>query len=359
MKILHTADLHIGMKFKNYSTFAERLCAARTETLNRLIDTANRAKCDLFVITGDLFDSLYVPKKQIEMVCRVLSRFSGAAVLVLPGNHDCYDGSGRLWKTFEEYASEHTHILHTFQPFLLEELGAAVHGAYCECPHSANNHIGDITPKDGYLNIALGHGSLEGLSPDGEQKYFPMTRRALEESTMDLWLIGHTHVRYPDADHAGGRIFNAGTPEPDGWDCTHGGNAWLIGLSADKQIRARAVRCGSYRFYDRSACVVSEDDMENLLHELREAEGEHKLLRLALSGNCEENVWERREKYFEQIRETACYMEERYDGFHRRIKIDEILREFPEGSFPYRLLSYVAEDEDTLRIAYEMIKEAM
>lgn len=359
MKILHTADLHIGMKFKNYGTFAEQLCAARAEVLNTLVDTANDAKCDLFVIAGDLFDSLYVSKKQIKGVCEALSRFSGAASVILPGNHDCYDGSDRLWQSFMDSAPEHTYILHTFQPLLLDELGAAIHGAYCECPHNAQNHVQEVTPIDGYFNIALGHGSLEGLSPDEERKYFPMTRRELEASGMDVWLLGHTHVRYPDTDNSGGKIFNAGTPEPDGWDCTRAGNAWLIEIDQNRQVNAKAVSCGKYRFYDKNVSVASAADMDALLRSFYQEGKNNCVLRLTLSGNCDDELWMRREDYFEKLRASAQYTELRLDGLHKQINLADIQREFPEGSFPYRLLTHIADDEDTLRIAYDMIKGAM
>ena len=356
MKIFHTADLHIGMKFKSYGSFAKNLADARTEQLFRLVDTANKEKCDLFAVSGDLFDNLYVSEKQIKAVCGALSDFSGAAAVVLPGNHDCFDGSGRLWNTFENTAGSNTYLLHTFEPLIIDSLRTAVHGAYCERAHSEKNHIADISPVDGFFNHALGHGSIERLSPDNERKYFPMKMRELEASPMDLWLVGHTHVRYPAADAAAGKIYNSGTPEPDGWDCSHCGNAWII--ETGEEIRASAVQTGKYCFFDINETVSSEKDIDAIAEHIRNNSGENKILRVTLSGSCSEDFWNRREEHFEKIRSQACYIEEHYDNLHKQINANDIREEFPETSFPYMLLSHFFDDEQTLRIAYEAVKEA-
>ena len=54
VKILHTADLHLGMKFvRGYEPeIQERLVEARFETLGSLIELANTASSDLLVIAG-------------------------------------------------------------------------------------------------------------------------------------------------------------------------------------------------------------------------------------------------------------------------------------------------------------------
>ena len=59
LKIFHTADLHIGLKFtRGYETdVRSSLINARFEVLRNMIGLANDHACDLFVIAGDLFDN--------------------------------------------------------------------------------------------------------------------------------------------------------------------------------------------------------------------------------------------------------------------------------------------------------------
>ena len=54
LKIFHTADLHLGMKFSKYANIKDKLIAARIATLENLVKRANADEADLFVFAGDL-----------------------------------------------------------------------------------------------------------------------------------------------------------------------------------------------------------------------------------------------------------------------------------------------------------------
>ncbi len=113
LKILHTADLHIGLKFmRGYDPgVREKLIQARFDTLARLVDLANQKTCDLFVIAGDLFDSTHVGKKDILRVERIINDFEGM-VAVLPGNHDYVQSDSKgLWDIFAEESDENVLLL--------------------------------------------------------------------------------------------------------------------------------------------------------------------------------------------------------------------------------------------------------
>ena len=58
LKIFHTSDLHLGMKFAGYPVVQKELTEARFKTLEKLVELSNHKKCNLFVVTGDLFESV-------------------------------------------------------------------------------------------------------------------------------------------------------------------------------------------------------------------------------------------------------------------------------------------------------------
>ncbi len=60
----------------------------RLDVVTRMVDIANRQACQLFVIAGDLFENVRVPKAKVRETAAALKQFQGL-VLVLPGNHDC------------------------------------------------------------------------------------------------------------------------------------------------------------------------------------------------------------------------------------------------------------------------------
>jgi len=90
IKIFHTADLHLGMRFAGYPEIQNELINARYETLENMVKTANRESCALFIIAGDLFDRITLNVKDISRAVKILNEFEGELVIVLPGNHDYY-----------------------------------------------------------------------------------------------------------------------------------------------------------------------------------------------------------------------------------------------------------------------------
>ena len=108
LRIFHTSDLHIGLKFtRGYSDdIIQKLSDARLGVVSRLVEIANREKCDLFVIAGDLFDNLRVPKTTIRRAAESLRRFEGV-VAVLPGNHDyIQQADDPVWPVFRDALGE-------------------------------------------------------------------------------------------------------------------------------------------------------------------------------------------------------------------------------------------------------------
>ena len=98
LRIFHCADLHLGLRFSRYP---EGLGEARFTSLEKMVERANAEACDLFIVAGDLFDTLQVPKRDLLRAAKIISRFDRVAC-VLPGNHDFHSGeSDDFWKHFE------------------------------------------------------------------------------------------------------------------------------------------------------------------------------------------------------------------------------------------------------------------
>lgn len=86
MKILHTADWHLGKYLGNLSRHEEQKAV-----LNEICDIADREMADAILIAGDIFDSPNPPTESIELFYKTLKRLSNnglRAVVAIAGNHD-------------------------------------------------------------------------------------------------------------------------------------------------------------------------------------------------------------------------------------------------------------------------------
>ena len=86
MKILHTADWHLGKKLDRFSRIEEQRAV-----MEEIVQIADTQKIDVVVIAGDLFDNFTPNTDAIELFYKTLKRLSlqgKRPVIAISGNHD-------------------------------------------------------------------------------------------------------------------------------------------------------------------------------------------------------------------------------------------------------------------------------
>lgn len=84
MRLLHTADWHLGRAFHG-----EDLLGAQAAFVDFLVDAARAADVDGVLIAGDLYDRALPPVDAVRLASEALARLAEAApVVAISGNHD-------------------------------------------------------------------------------------------------------------------------------------------------------------------------------------------------------------------------------------------------------------------------------
>ena len=89
MKILHTADWHLGKRLDNFSRLPEQI-----EVMNEIVQIADEHNVDLVLIAGDLFDTFNPSVEAVELFYKTLKRLAKNGerpVIAIGGNHDSPD----------------------------------------------------------------------------------------------------------------------------------------------------------------------------------------------------------------------------------------------------------------------------
>ncbi|MEZ4828197.1 MAG: exonuclease subunit SbcD [Bacteroidia bacterium] len=89
MKILHTADWHLGKKLDHFSRLEEQRIV-----MDEICKIADREKVDAVIVAGDLFDQINPSVEAIELLYHSLKRLSNNGkrpVIGIAGNHDSPD----------------------------------------------------------------------------------------------------------------------------------------------------------------------------------------------------------------------------------------------------------------------------
>lgn len=376
IKIFVTGDNHFGKKYDRYPEIRDRLVDNRFVCFEKMIEKAEQEGCDIFAVTGDLFDNCSsICKSDVERVVRILAGFAGR-VLVLPGNHDYYTGEEKVWKDFDDAlrtCDNNIIRLDRFEPYPIEiaEETVVIYPAFCRSKHSRENNLGWIkemsVPKSGQINVGMAHGAIEGVTPDMQKEYFLMTEPELQAIPMDVWLVGHTHIPYPgglseDEEIGGYRIFNAGTHAQTDLHNNTRGYGFIISVEkqGDKaQVSAKKYQSGTIFFYDIAVRVSSAegDSLEALLQEKLDPLEAESVVRLTVTGSVVSEEYSRRRELYKKYCDRFLSWELQDDELHEEITLDRVREEFAESSFAAKLMEALQGDQTELQMAYELLQE--
>ena len=89
MKILHTADWHLGKKLDHFSRLDEQRLV-----MNEICVIADNQNADVVIVAGDLFDTFNPPVEAVDLLYKTLKRLTNNGkrpVIAIAGNHDSPD----------------------------------------------------------------------------------------------------------------------------------------------------------------------------------------------------------------------------------------------------------------------------
>ena len=89
IRILHTADWHLGKKLDHFSRLEEQV-----EVMNEICEIADQQEVDVVIVAGDLFDTFNPSADAQDLFYKTLKRISKNGqrpVIAIAGNHDSPD----------------------------------------------------------------------------------------------------------------------------------------------------------------------------------------------------------------------------------------------------------------------------
>jgi exonuclease SbcD len=353
LRILHTADNHIGISFNRYSASARnRLLEERFAALERLVTIANERQAHFFVVAGDLFDSQNVTRAQVERTVAILKGFDGEAVLALAGNHDFFEGpDNKLWKWFRS-AAEGSRLLalteSKISEFQSDEYRVRFYGCPCPSKHGKDHMIGwiaDEAKSQDFLHVGIAHGNVEGLGLDADQRYFNMTESDLKNAGLHTWLLGHIHVPAPAAGSIGRPLyFMPGIHTPDSVKCKHPGHAWWIELATDGSCQKEQLTTGAIQFVRWNCELDNSDDLLKLKRACQDLDASNTVLDLQLTGRLKDGEMVELATILDFVAPRFLQLSCDQD-IAKVLEASDVARRFPEGTLPNKLLQALLADE--------------
>jgi DNA repair exonuclease SbcCD nuclease subunit len=239
LKLLHTADLHLGCECNQLDLDDRRkLARARLQVVEQILALAEQYGVDAVLWAGDIFDTPNCSEDWWKGFAKALTLRKGwtRPVVLLPGNHDpLHEGSiFHRDHPFRHLLPRWVHVVDCDDTSHFElALGpdAVLYAAPCRSTAGAEDlslSLPARTDGDQRVRVGLIHGSTFDLA--GYQTNFPIAQDAPQKRGLDYLAVGDTHGFRVIPENAVAPIVYPGTPEPTGFGETGAGSVVLVTL---------------------------------------------------------------------------------------------------------------------------------
>ena len=244
LKLLHTADWHLGRRFPAFERDQEVLLTrARLEVLGRILNVAASRNVDAVLCAGDLFDQPSPPEEWWRGALGELARRDWQRpVVLLPGNHDPFTPTSVYHPShpFRAGLPDFVHVVDRPDWQLPIGDNAVVLANPCTSHAGQSNLVEKLPPRepgDERIRIGLIHGQTFDI--DGHQTNFPIARGSAEARGLDYLAIGDTHAFREVEPNAHAPTVYPGAPEATNFGERDTGKVALVFFPLDRRRRAR------------------------------------------------------------------------------------------------------------------------
>jgi DNA repair exonuclease SbcCD nuclease subunit len=261
LRLLHTADVHLGARHADLGEQAAAQRERQFAAFQAAIELAIAEKVDLFLIAGDLFDSNTQPRRSVERVAAELKRLVAARIrtVIIPGTHDVYDRAS-LYRVHDVAAlagsapdDDLVTVLTPERPSVhLAACDVIVHGpifATKRAPYSPLRDLRVVAGQGAAWHVGMVHGSVS-IPDRTDRDEVVITRDEIEATGLDYLALGHWHS--VQQGRAGGTTWAyAGAPEPVAVTQDGAGKVLLVELdetSGKRTVRIDERAVGRTRF---------------------------------------------------------------------------------------------------------------
>ena len=272
LKLLHTADLHLGGEFSQLDADDRRkLARARLAVVEQILALAEQYAVDAVLWAGDIFDTSNPSEDWWKGFAKALTVRQGWSrpVVLLPGNHDPLNQGSVFHKDhpFRQLLPAWVHVVDCDGFELALGPNAVLYAAPCRSTAGAEDLALSLPARSsGDLRVRVGlvHGSTFDLP--GYQTNFPITRDATAQRGLDYLAVGDTHGYREIPENGVAPIVYPGAPEPTSFGDFGAGSVVMVTLRRPG-TRPLLVRERVARWTWRDETVTGLDELRRLASE--------------------------------------------------------------------------------------------
>ncbi len=199
LKLLHTADIHLGARFAGLGEKGKELRQQLRTAFRGIVALAIRERVDAFLVAGDLFDSNRPARADTDLVAEQLAILArnGIPVFLIPGTHDCLEQASVYRKLDLEARCPGTTMFggEGWEHRELPALDLTVYGRPNLSNRSTRSPLAGLgRATNTRYHVAVAHGSL--WIPGNAEDDHVFRAEEVDACGMDYLALGHWHHPY-------------------------------------------------------------------------------------------------------------------------------------------------------------------
>jgi exonuclease SbcD len=286
VRILHTADVHIGKVFEQFGSFGRQLRTQIRETFHKVLDLAASQKVDAVLLAGDIFDSDKIAIVDVRFFMDAVNSIKPVPVLFLPGtwthdsisqkaifrSHQFLDGKPENLYVFTQEISE---------TFRVASGELAIHGR-AVLSDTGNPLNGISADSRTAVNVGILHTAIALPQIPEEAGSCVLRRDHIECCGLDYLALGHWHSFRRHFEDAKTIVLYSGSPETLNFGEDSGYVALVSFGSGPPQVEKHQV--GHYKWQELNLSWQDVGSIEALKKQLACLASPHTILRVAMAG---------------------------------------------------------------------------
>ncbi|MDO5717897.1 MAG: metallophosphoesterase [Tissierellia bacterium] len=300
VRIIHTADLHLEKRLDSSSYPSEYAQSRRKEvweTFYNMLLFAEKENVDLFLISGDLFESEFFGLRDFYRLKSIFSKFPDLKILVITGNHDYYSNKS-LYNNV--VFPNNVHLFKSDKVSFKDyrKLNTRVYGISWIKEFYEDFKLPEFNLDKSYKNILMIHSDIINQS-----RYMHINYDELKTLGFDYIALGHIH-KYTKIDD---RIFYPGCPEP--MDFGEDGERGFILTEIDYDIKSEFIPFSKRKFLINKIKIDKDDEEVDLINAIKALNTEVDFHRIVIEGIANENFYNKINHILESFKHDFYYLE--------------------------------------------------
>lgn len=349
VRIIHTADVHLGKVFEQFGSFGSQLRTQVKKTFQTVLEVGGKERVDAVVLAGDVFDSDRIAIGDIRFFMDVVSSIKPVPVLFLPGtwshdsifqkaifrSHQFLDGKPENLCVFTKESPE---------TFKVASGELAIHG--CAILPDTDNPLDGISPDPMVrFNVGLLHTGVALPQIRQETTRGILKREHLEGCGLDYIALGDWHSFRRYFEDAKTVVQYSGSPETLSFGEDSGYVALVTLGSGPPSVEKREV--GHYKWQELNLSLDVLGSVGALKEQVSPLASPKTILRIKAAGSISDKNSVDWERFRDEISPRFAHLDLDTSQVREELPLERLKQVYRENTVQRAFVTLVESALDT------------